>query len=205
MKHWSPALKAFLGIFILFEVVGWFFVGSTERLDQLLLINGANNPFTDVLFQGLTAIAEVVLPVLFLIYLFRFRKEFALPYAYSYALSTGLIQFLKHFVFSGALRPLAYFAHSGIKWHIVSGLMISEYNSMPSGHTGAAFFMFFWVAVLLKRFHWGFIAGILAVGVAYSRVYLFQHFPVDTLVGAFLGTSSSYLFYYINYAKSSSK
>lgn len=205
MKHWSPALKAFLGIFILFEVVGWFFVGSTERLDQLLLINGANNPFTDVLFQGLTAIAEVVLPVLFLIYLFRFRKEFALPYAYSYALSTGLIQFLKHFVFSGALRPLAYFAHAGIKWHLVPGLMISEYNSMPSGHTGAAFFMFFWVAVLLKRFHWGFIAGILAVGVAYSRVYLFQHFPVDTLVGAFLGTSSSYLFYYINYAKSSSK
>jgi membrane-associated phospholipid phosphatase len=205
MKHWSPALKAFLGIFILFEVVGWFFVGSTERLDQLLLINEANNPFTDILFQGLTAIAEVVLPVLFLIYLFRFRKEFALPYAYSYALSTGLIQFLKHFVFSGALRPLAYFAHAGIKWHLVPGLMISEYNSMPSGHTGAAFFMFFWVAVLLKRFHWGFIAGILAVGVAYSRVYLFQHFPVDTLVGAFLGTSSSYLFYYINYAKSSSK
>jgi membrane-associated phospholipid phosphatase len=185
--------------------MGWFFVGSTERLDQLLLINGANNAFADILFQGLTAIAEVVLPVLFLIYLFRFRKEFALPYAYSYALSTGLIQFLKHFVFSGALRPLAYFAHAGIKWHLVPGLMISEYNSMPSGHTGAAFFMFFWVAVLLKRFHWGFIAGILAVGVAYSRVYLFQHFPVDTLVGAFLGTSSSYLFYYINYAKSSSK
>ncbi|MFL0299092.1 phosphatase PAP2 family protein [Aquirufa novilacunae] len=205
MKHWSPALKAFLGIFILFEVMGWFFVGSTERLDQLLLINGANNAFADILFQGLTAIAEVVLPVLFLIYLFRFRKEFALPYAYSYALSTGLIQFLKHFVFSGALRPLAYFAHAGIKWHLVPGLMISEYNSMPSGHTGAAFFMFFWVAVLLKRFHWGFIAGILAVGVAYSRVYLFQHFPVDTLVGAFLGTSSSYLFYYINDAKSSSK
>ncbi|MEY3955890.1 MAG: Undecaprenyl-diphosphate phosphatase [Bacteroidota bacterium] len=205
MKHWSPALKAFLGIFILFEVVGWFFVGSTERLDQLLLINGANNAFADILFQGLTAIAEVVLPVLFLIYLFRFRKEFALPYAYSYALSTGLIQFLKHFVFSGALRPLAYFAHAGIKWHIVPGLLISEYNSMPSGHTGAAFFMFFWVAVLLKRFHSGIIAGILAVGVAYSRVYLFQHFPVDTLVGAFLGTSSSYLFYYINYAKSSSK
>jgi membrane-associated phospholipid phosphatase len=120
-------------------------------------------------------------------------------------LSTGLIQFLKHFVFSGALRPLAYFAHAGIKWHIVPGLLISEYNSMPSGHTGAAFFMFFWLAVLLKRFHWGIIAGILAVGVAYSRVYLFQHFPVDTLVGAFLGTSSSYLFYYINHAKSSSK
>ena len=70
MKHWSPALKAFLGIFILFEVIGWIFVGSTERLDQLLLINGAHNAFADIAFQALTSIAEVVLPILFLIYLF---------------------------------------------------------------------------------------------------------------------------------------
>jgi membrane-associated phospholipid phosphatase len=205
MKHWSPAIKAFLGIFIFYEVVGWFFVGSTERLDQLLLINGANNAIADIVFQGFTSIAEVVLPVLFLIYLFRFRKEFALPYVYSYALSTGLIQALKHFVFTDALRPLAYFASSDLQWHIVPGLLISEFNSMPSGHTGAAFFMFFWVAVLLQRFHWGMIAGIIAVGVAYSRVYLFQHFPVDTLVGAAIGVGSSALFYSIQYAKSSSK
>jgi membrane-associated phospholipid phosphatase len=201
MKHWSPSLKAFLGIFILFEVIGWFFVGSTERLEQLLLINGAHNAFADFVFQGLTSIAEVVLPVLLLVYLFRFRREYALPYAYSYALSTGSIQLLKHFVFTSSLRPLAYFASSGVKWHIVPGLMISEYNSMPSGHTGAAFFMFFWVAVLLKRFQWGLFAGLIAVGVAYSRVYLFQHFPVDTLVGAAIGVGASALFYYLNYAK----
>jgi membrane-associated phospholipid phosphatase len=76
---------------------------------------------------------------------------------------------------------------------------------MPSGHTGAAFFMFFWVAVLLGRWHWGLFAGLIAAGVAYSRVYLFQHFPVDTLVGAAIGFSSSALFYSIHYAKSSSK
>ena len=205
MKHWSPSLKAFLGIFILFEVVGCFFVGSTERLNQLLLINGANNAFVDIVFQGLTSIAEVVLPILLLVYLIRFQKAYALPYVYSYALSTGLIQILKHFVFSEALRPLAYFASSGVKWHLVEGLPIHSYNSMPSGHTGAAFFMFFWVAVLLRRRHWGLFAGLIAVGVAYSRVYLFQHFPVDTLVGAAIGVSSSALFYSIHYAKSSSK
>ena len=205
MKHWSPSLNAFLGIFILFEVVGWFFVGSTERLNQLLLINGANNAFADIVFQGLTSIAEVVLPILLLVYLIRFQKAYALPYVYSYALSTGLIQILKHFVFSEALRPLAYFASSGLKWHLVEGLPIHSYNSMPSGHTGAAFFMFFWVAVLLRRWHWGLFAGLVAVGVAYSRVYLFQHFPVDTLVGAAIGVSSSALFYSIHYAKSSSK
>ena len=205
MKHWSQSTKAFLGIFIFYEVLGWLFVGLYQRLDQLQLINGNNSPLADMTFQALTAMAEVVLPVLLLIYLFRFQKVYALPYVYSYALSTGLIQGLKHLVFTDALRPLAYFASSGIKWHIVPGLLISEYNSMPSGHTGAAFFMFFWVAVLLRRWFWGLFAGLLAVGVAYSRVYLFQHFPVDTLVGAAIGVGSSALFYSIHYAKSSSK
>ena len=205
MKHWSPAVKAFLGIFILFELIGWIFVGSTERLDQLLLINGAHNAIADIAFQAITSIAEVVLPLLLLVYLFRFQKSYALPYVYSYALSTGLIQVLKHFVFTSSLRPIAYFASSEVKWHLVDGLPIHSYNSMPSGHTGAAFFMFFWVAVLLGRWHWGLFAGLIAVGVAYSRVYLFQHFPVDTFVGAAIGVSSSALFYSLHYAKSSSK
>ncbi|MCX6193724.1 MAG: phosphatase PAP2 family protein [Cytophagales bacterium] len=205
MKHWTPAVKAFLGIFFIFEVIGWLGVSSFTRLDQLLFINGNHSAAADLVFQALTSIAEVILPLLFLIYLFRFRKEYALPYIYSYALSTSLVQGLKHFVFVDSLRPLAYFASSGVKWHIIPGLLISEYNSMPSGHTGAAFFMFFWIAVLLRRFSWGLVAGLLAVGVAYSRVYLFQHFPVDTLVGAAIGTASSYLFYTLIYAKSPSK
>jgi membrane-associated phospholipid phosphatase len=205
MKHWSPAVKAFLGIFIFYEVVGWLFVSTYPRLEQLQLINGNNSPLLDLIFQVLTATAEVVLPISLLLYLFRFQKAYALPYVYSYALSTGLIQGLKHFVFTDSLRPLAYFASTGLKWHLIPGLLISEFNSMPSGHTGAAFFMFFWVAVLLRRFGWGLLAGIIAVGVAYSRVYLFQHFPVDTLVGAAIGVGSSALFYSIYYAKNSSK
>ena len=205
MKHWSPAVKAFLGIFIFYEVVGWLFVSAYERLDQLQLINGNNSPLADLAFQALTSIAEVILPIVLLLYLLRFQKAYALSYVYSYALSTAFIQGLKHFVFTDSLRPLAYFASSGVKWHIIPGLLISEFNSMPSGHTGAAFFMFFWVAVLLRRWFWGALAGVIAVGVAYSRVYLFQHFPVDTLVGAAIGVGSSALFFSIVYAKSPSK
>ena len=205
MKYWSQSVKAFLGIFIFYEVVGWLFVSTFDRIDQLQFINGHNSAVADLVFQALTATAEVVLPILLLLYLLRFQKDFALPYVYSYALSTGLIQGLKHLVFTDALRPLAYFAGSGVKWHIIPGLLISEFNSMPSGHTGAAFFMFFWVAVLLRRWFWGLLAGIIAVGVAYSRVYLFQHFPVDTLVGAAIGVGSSALFYSIYDAKSHTK
>ena len=41
-----------------------------------------------------------------------------------------------------------------------------------------------------------------AILVAYSRVYLFQHFPVDTAVGALIGTGVSLLVYYLNVSKS---
>ena len=44
-----------------------------------------------------------------------------------------------------------------------------------------------------------------AMLVAYSRVYLFQHFPVDTAVGAMIGTGVSLLVYYVNVSKSDLK
>ena len=96
MKYWSQSVKAFVGIFILYEVGGWLFVSTYERLDQLQLINGNHSQLADLLFQALTATAEVVLPILLLLYLIRFQKAYALSYVYSYALSTGLIQGLKH-------------------------------------------------------------------------------------------------------------
>jgi membrane-associated phospholipid phosphatase len=73
---------------------------------------------------------------------------------------------------------------------------IHTHNSFPSGHTAAAWFMFFWFALLGKSRIWGLFVAFLAVGVAYSRVYLMQHFPVDIAVGACIGFASSALVYY---------
>lgn len=57
--------------------------------------------------------------------------------------------------------------------------------SFPSGHTGVAFAV---VSVLFFRQNkmW-IVAGILAVLIGFSRLYLYVHFPTDVISGAVLG------------------
>lgn len=59
--------------------------------------------------------------------------------------------------------------------------------SFPSGHTLASFEGA--VSIFLYRRDWGLWALALAVLIAFSRLYLFVHFPTDVLAGAVLGTA----------------
>lgn len=59
--------------------------------------------------------------------------------------------------------------------------------SFPSGHTLASFEGA--VSIFLYRRTWGWWALALAVLIAFSRLYLFVHFPTDVLAGAVLGTA----------------
>ena len=57
--------------------------------------------------------------------------------------------------------------------------------SFPSGHTLVSFE----AATALTVYHrkWGIAALVLATLIAYSRLYLFVHYPTDVLVGAVMG------------------
>jgi membrane-associated phospholipid phosphatase len=72
----------------------------------------------------------------------------------------------------------------------VQGIKLHSYSSFPSGHTATAFtFYLLFCLVIAER--WWIIAGLVyAILVAYSRVYLAQHFPLDTAAGMILATIS---------------
>lgn len=57
--------------------------------------------------------------------------------------------------------------------------------SFPSGHTAASFASFF--ALLFKRSKLWIPACVLAVLIAFSRLYLYVHFPTDILGGIVVG------------------
>lgn len=68
--------------------------------------------------------------------------------------------------------------------------------SFPSGHTLASFETTTMIFLYNKKY--GIISTILAVLIAFSRLYLFVHFPTDVLGGAILGIVISLLVYKIS-------
>jgi membrane-associated phospholipid phosphatase len=202
MKALNVSLRVYAWGFIIFEIICLSYVFYFSRFDQIRLINTLHSPFSDYAFQVFTFLAEIYLAIFVFFYFFWQKKKWVLPYLLSYGLSTILTQSLKHFVFSDELRPFAYFKSIQYPWHWVDGVFMNEYNSFPSGHTAGAWFLFFWIALLINKKYWGIICAILAICVAYSRVYLFQHFPVDTALGALIGFSSSlFVYYYLLFSK----
>jgi membrane-associated phospholipid phosphatase len=142
----------------------------------------------DAIFPWITELANGWAPVvLALALLFRSWRSFLMM-----GLATGLsalaAQFLKRVVFSGHDRPSMYLDHMpGL--HLVPGIELHHHFSFPSGHGTAAFSMCLALAVLIGKRGAGVGFALLAALLAYSRVYLSQHFTEDILAGALLGTA----------------
>ena len=149
MSSMEKSIRTYLLTFLLFEVICLTFVGSHDRFAQMQWINMHYSRWADYLFRAFSAFAEILTPIVIFLYFIWKKKNLAKPFLLSYALSTGFIQFAKHVIFPDDLRPFAYFRGLLYDWHLVDGVFMNEYNSMPSGHTSAAWFMCFWLA--LKR------------------------------------------------------
>ena len=67
--------------------------------------------------------------------------------------------------------------------------------SFPSGHTSASFAVA--TAIFLWDKKWGTLALIWAGLIAFSRMYLFVHFPTDVLVGLVIGVLMAVISWYI--------
>ena len=63
--------------------------------------------------------------------------------------------------------------------------------SFPSGHTLSSFEGA--TSIFLRNKKWGIPALVLAVLIAFSRMYLYVHYPTDVLAGAILGIAISFL------------
>jgi undecaprenyl-diphosphatase len=65
-------------------------------------------------------------------------------------------------------------------------------NSFPSGHSANNFALATVVFLFYRR--WGWLCFLPAAVVAWSRVYVGAHWPLDVVVGAFLGAGTAWVF-----------
>ncbi len=75
---------------------------------------------------------------------------------------------------------------------------IDNSSSFPSGHTSAAFSTATSLTLISKKWYVAVPAFAWATGVAYSRVYLGQHYPSDVFAGAVIGVASAYGAHWLN-------
>lgn len=188
--------STFFKLLFFYLLLGLIIVIFIRKGDDVFWLNQFHQPYADFFFQYITHLGDglffVFLSIIFL--LFRKYKQAALIFS-SFALSGLLSQFFKKVFFPDVLRPVAYLADSTML-HLVEGVEIHTNNSFPSGHTATAFAVFLMLALLFKRAIWGVLFFFLAFLVGMSRVYLVQHFFIDTYAGAWLGTFSAVSVYY---------
>ncbi|MBK7247727.1 MAG: phosphatase PAP2 family protein [Flavobacteriales bacterium] len=171
------------------------------RLDHLALhmaVNRFHAPWADVLFPYLTEMANGWVPTaLAVLLLWKSWRSF-LMVGLSAGLSAIVVQSLKHLLFADIDRP-GMFLDRMPGLHIVAGMDLYHHFSFPSGHSTAAFSMCAALAVVIGRSKPAALLAVLAALLAFTRVYLSQHFTEDALAGAFVGTVVAVGVYFLLY------
>jgi membrane-associated phospholipid phosphatase len=178
---------------IYLALVGFFIIGAAYFLANFskaeihLFINQHHAPWADIFFAVFTHIGDgLIFPVLLIPFLFV-KRHYSLGLIIS-ALSTLAISGAIKQYYKEEPRPIKYFELIDQELRQIPGVKPHYYRSFPSGHTTAAFAAFGLVALSIGRLPWQLVCIIIAIGAAYSRMYLSMHFLRDVTAGAVLGT-----------------
>jgi membrane-associated phospholipid phosphatase len=155
-----------------------------------LFINQWHNGAFDYFFRNITFLGDgVVIAILVLIYLFISYRQ-ALCIAASGIIASIIAQILKRFVFFDTVRPAKYF-EGNANLHFVEGVKMFYNYSFPSGHSATVFALAFCLAAFTQQKILKIVLFCTAIVVAYSRIYLSQHFLVDAFAGSIIGVLSA--------------
>jgi membrane-associated phospholipid phosphatase len=191
--------KIFILLHALFFCIAVSIIFCTDKLHLHLFFNDyVNSPF-DIFFKYITYIGDgaFILSLVLIIPFFNAQKS--LTILLCYGVSTGFTQSIKYFFFNDADRPSLTFEILHIPLKLVNGVDVNIHHSFPSGHTTAAFSLFFCLSFFSKSNLIKTTCFISALLVAFSRVYLSEHFFEDITAGSFIGVAFSFLVCYVLY------
>jgi len=156
--------------------------------ELVLFFHSVRIAWVTELFEVLTRLGETqgfILALLMTILVGTYRNLLTLILA---SLSMLLfVYLLKHYAFPDAVRPIVFFEKLGLDINYRPDYHLNRKHTFPSGHSTAAFVFFFSAALFTRRVWLQLIALTIAILVAFSRVYLMQHFVLDTIAGSVLG------------------
>lgn len=171
----------------------------TEQVPLHAAVNQWHAGWSDAVLSVVTHLADGLVPAaIAVVLLFVGTWRTFLLLGLSTGLSAVVVQVLKRQVFADHDRPVM-FAHDMPLLHLVDGITMNHHYSFPSGHATCAFAMCLAFAVMDGRLSRAPFWAVLAALLAFSRVYLSQHFTEDVLAGAALGSVTGILVWSVLY------
>ncbi len=157
----------------------------TTKEESFLFINRANYPFFDIFFTIFTFMGDGIFIIALALVLFQLKyKRLALGLFSSYIIAGLIARVIKKLI--NFQRPAGFLSDPSII-HNVPWIMLSHHNSFPSGHITSVFAAAVTISLYTGKRSLAIITLIIASLVAYSRIYLGQHFVEDVWAGSFLG------------------
>ena len=156
------------------------------RSDVYFYINRLHTPAGDMLFPYITELGSTSAAVLISLLLLMIGKRMGAVMATAYIFTATISFTLKALV--GFPRPHRYFSERLHDIYFVPGVVVLDnFRSFPSGHSVCAFTAATVLSYYAKNKYWSFLYLTLAMLVAYSRMYMSQHFLEDVTAGSLLG------------------
>lgn len=187
--------------YLFFLLVGGIVLAVTTKFDLHVFINQHLFKVGNYIFPVITYLGDgwLVYPLLFLLLLVSYRSF--LFVGLSVLTASLCTQILKRTIFTNVDRPKLYF-WGKYELDFVLGIGDThQHYSFPSGHATVAFAFFMALGLLVKNNYLKLGAVLLACLVAFSRVYLSQHFFEDIYAGSIIGTLFVLFFYWLFFEK----
>jgi membrane-associated phospholipid phosphatase len=187
----NPAFIFFILFYIFFAGIFLSFIVYSGNANFFIQLNSINSSIGDFLMPYVTMFGDgmVIIPIGVILFISG-RKKLALAVLASYLLSGLAVQVIKNLY--SFPRPLTYF-NNHIAIHTIRNYLPKGFSSFPSGHSASAFALAASIAYFTPRWKYSFLLLLFGCAVAFSRIYVAAHFPVDVLAGSLLGIFAGYL------------
>jgi len=180
--------RLFLTFSYVLLISGSIWMVMLPKGTMVLWLNAHYTDFLNIFFTYFTYLGDGILIGILILVLLAFRFSWSGMMTFMGLLQLLVVQGLKKFVFGPMERPASFFENALPPLNIVEGVDVHHLFTMPSGHTTTAFSIaFILVLIFNPGAKWTTTLFVSATLVGLSRIYLAQHFLIDSLVGCVLG------------------